>query len=548
MKMRYVLLMLIFVCSFSSCYEDKGNYDYRAMNDIEITLPLPDDNNEFVLGDVLNIQPKLVFSQGVDSKSLLYTWTFNGTEISTEPTLKWTIDMEGQYKDLRLAIKDEDTGVTYYGSTMISVTSVYVSDGWVVLSEKDGNTMLSYMRSTKKEIEEDGKPKNVYDCAVTKDVYTLSNGGAALGNKPVSINQHFVTQWGGQDETSWLWLVQKGGQGCVDISGSTYQTEGRLADMFINGGYPEGFEPQQVYDLYLLSMAVGIDGRIYTRVKESYELFNTSQFLNEPVLSYDGKPIDGSMIVMEPGFMDQSGVLLYDKNSKRYLQVCDYESSYPVAVYSGKVNAPIVQNEEIYEAHPSWARVDDMTGYKVHHVGVYAYQKYGSNTNGGYRAVIEKEETGEFYIQDFRISSYGKSATVVSQNEISELKGIIGEGAKNIYALCYYQEEGKPYLIISRDNVIYLYKFDGDPGRRLIKLHTFTHNVTSIATGGGSYEQYAGVGTENGEFYVFNLYKDVIEEVIKKGDSEKKIAFHEKDLGNIVQVIYKLKTVRGGAW
>lgn len=548
MKMRYVLLMLIFVCSFFSCYEDKGNYDYRAMNDIEITLPLPEGNNKFVLGDVLYIQPKLVFSQGVDSKSLLYSWTFNGTEISTEPALKWTIDMEGQYKDLRLAIKDEDTGVTYYGSTMISVTSVYVSDGWVVLSEKDGNTMLSYMRSTKKEIEEDGKPKNVYDCAVTKDVYTLSNGGATLGNRPVSINQHFVTQWGGQDETSWLWLVQKGGQGCVDISGSTYQTEGRLADMFINGGYPEGFEPQQVYDLYLLSMAVGTDGRIYTRVKESYELFNTSQFLNELVLSYDGKPIDGSMIVMEPGFMDQYGVLLYDKNSKRYLQVCDYDSSYPSAVYSGRVNAPIVQNEEIYEAHPSWARVDDMTGYKVHHVGVYAYQKYGSNTNGGYRAIIEKEATGAFYIQDFRISSYGKSATVVSQNEISELEGLIGEGAKNIYALCYYQEEGKPYLIISRDNVIYLYKFDGDPGRRLIKLHTFTHNVTSIATGGGSYEQYAGVGTENGEFYVFNLYKDVIEEVIKKGDSEKKIAFQEKDLGNIVQVIYKLKTVRGGAW
>lgn len=548
MKMRYVLLMLIFVCSFFSCYEDKGNYDYRAMNDIEITLPLPEGNNKFVLGDVLYIQPKLVFSQGVDSKSLLYSWTFNGTEISTEPALKWTIDMEGQYKDLRLAIKDEDTGVTYYGSTMISVTSVYVSDGWVVLSEKDGNTMLSYMRSTKKEIEEDGKPKNVYDCAVTKDVYTLSNGGATLGNRPVSINQHFVTQWGGQDETSWLWLVQKGGQGCVDISGSTYQTEGRLADMFINGGYPEGFEPQQVYDLYLLSMAVGTDGRIYTRVKESYELFNTSQFLNELVLSYDGKPIDGSMIVMEPGFMDQYGVLLYDKNSKRYLQVCDYDSSYPSAVYSGRVNAPIVQNEEIYEAHPSWARVDDMTGYKVHHVGVYAYQEDGSNTNGGYRAIIEKEETGDFYIQDFRISSYGKSATVISQNEISELKGIIGEGAKNIYALCYYQEEGKPYLIISRDNVIYLYKFDGDPGRRLIKLHTFTHNVTSIATGGGSYEQYAGVGTENGEFYVFNLYKDVIEEVIKKGDSEKKIAFQEKDLGNIVQVIYKLKTVRGGAW
>ena len=189
-----------------------------------------------------------------------------------------------------------------------------------------------------------------------------------------------------------------------------------------------------------------------------------------------------------------------------------------------------------------------MAGYKVHHVGVYAYQEYGSNVDGGYRAVIEKEGTGELYIQDFRISNYGKAATVVSQNEVSELKGIIGNGAKNLYSLCFYQEEGKPYLLISRDNVLYLYKFDGDMGKRLIKLHTFTHNITTIATGGGSYEQYAGVGTEDGEFYVLNLYKDVIEEVIKTGDSEKKIAFKERDFGNIVQVIYKLKTVRGGSW
>ncbi len=548
MKMKYILAILVFVVGLlSSCYEDKGNYDYQIMNDITITLPLPDGNDVFVLGDEINIQPELTFSQGVESESLTYSWTFDGTEISTEPVLKWIVDKEGQYKDLRLAIKDQDTGITYYGTTMISITSVYVNDGWVVLSEKDGKTMLSYLRSTTKEVEEDGNKKNVYDCAVTKDVYALSNGGEMLGSTPVSINQHFVTQWGGQDETSWLWLVQKGGQGCVDISGSTYHTEGRLADMFINGGYPEGFEPQQVYDLYLLSMAVGTDGRIYTRVKESYELFNTSQFLNDQVLSYNGNPIDGTMIVFEPSFMDQYGVLLYDKNSKRYLQVCDYDS-YTGAVYSGRVTAPVVQNEEIYEAHPNWARIDDMAGYKVHHVGVYAYQEYGSNVDGGYKAVIEKESTGELYIQDFRISNYGKAATVVSQNEVSELKGIIGNGAKNLYSLCFYQEEGKPYLLISRDNVLYLYKFDGDMGKRLIKLHTFTHNITTITTGGGSYEQYAGVGTEDGEFYVLNLYKDVIEEVIKTGDSEKKIAFKERDFGNIVQVIYKLKTVRGGSW
>lgn len=547
MKIKYILRLLVFAGLLSSCYEDKGNYDYQAMNDITISLPLPDGNTEYVLGDILNIQPELVFAQGIKSESLTYSWTFNGTEISTESVLKWTVDKEAQYKDLRLAITDQDTGITYYGSAMISVTSVYVNDGWIVLSEKDGKTMLSYLRSTRKEVEEDGKTTTVYDCAVTKDVYALSNGGEILGSGPVSINQHFVSQWDSQDKTSWLWLVQKGGQGCVDISGSTYKIAGSLEDMFLDGGYPEGFEPQQVYDLFLLSLAVGTDGRIYTRVKDTELLFNTSQFLNEPVLSYNGKPIDGTMIVNEPSFVDQGGVLLYDKNSKRYLHVCDY-ASYTGAVYSGKVVAPVIQNEEIYEEHPTWARVDDMTGYKIHYLGVYAYQEYGSNTDGGYRAVIEKEGTGDFYIQDFRISNYGKSATIVSHNKISEFKGLIGGGAKNVYSLCFYQEEGKPYLVFSRDNILYLYKFDGDPGNRLIPLHTFPQNITSIATGGGSYEQYAGVGTEDGEFYVFNLYQDVIEEVIKTGDSEKKIVFHEKDFGKVVQVIYKLKTARGGSW
>ena len=44
------------------------------------------------------------------------------------------------------------------------------------------------------------------------------------------------------------------------------------------------------------------------------------------------------------------------------------------------------------------ARIDDMAGYKVHHVGVYAYQEYGSNVDGGYRAVIEKKKAQENYI------------------------------------------------------------------------------------------------------------------------------------------------------
>lgn len=65
MKIKYILAILVFIVgALSSCYEDKGNYDYQVMNDITITLPLPEGNNVFVLGEVINIQPELVFSAG----------------------------------------------------------------------------------------------------------------------------------------------------------------------------------------------------------------------------------------------------------------------------------------------------------------------------------------------------------------------------------------------------------------------------------------------------------------------------------------------------
>ena len=58
------------------------------------------------------------------------------------------------------------------------------------------------------------------------------------------------------------------------------------------------------------------------------------------------------------------------------------------------------------------------------------------------------------------------------------------------------------------------------------------------------YEGYAGVGLENGDFYVLDLSKAVLEEVIKNGDSDKKVLFKQENLGKIVQVLFKRKATR----
>lgn len=544
MKRIYIFIIAFYACLLSSCYDDKGNYDYRQMNDIEIKIPL--ETNEYSMGDILKIEPELSFSLNSNSDNLAYSWSLNRREISTDRNLNWIVDEEGKLMDLRLTVTNVDTGVSYFGSGSITVTSPYVKNGWVILSEKDGISMLTYLKPTTKKVEgKDGKEEEVYDCIVTKDVYGISNGGASLSGKPISISQHFVSFWPEdkpEDVTSWLWLVQQGGQGNVDISGSTYQMEGTLPTMFINGGYPSNFEPKRVYDMLYLTMAIGTNGLVYTRVKDSYKLFNNSYFLDEMPLSYDQQPVDGTMLVRAPRFCEQGGTLLYDKNSQRYFHLCDYSTEVysPSGNYikksSGRLIIPTVTNKSIYDSNPDWGRLDDMSGYNVLYLDTY---KDDSWSGLNYKSLIEKN--GRIYFQDFTVSSYwgGNSidAEFGSQTEVTaELSSIINTDSK--YAL-FYSPADRPYLLITRGNTLYFYYFKGSAGNRVYKYHEFDAPITSIDVDNTYNYGRAGIGLENGEFYVLDFSDTVIGEIMNTGDSKDKVSFKLDGLGRIVESIFK---------
>ena len=250
MKIK-ILLTVMSLLAITSCYEDKGNYDYREMNDIEISVET--ESSFYALGDKVISKPELVFTLGKENSDLSYEWTFDGHVIGDTKDLEWIADTIASTKELRLAVLDNNTGVTYFGSTYISVSSAYASNGWVVLSEKEGNSTLSFLR----EQTEEGILKPV----VTRDIYSMING-VPMGTQPVSMYPHWTERWDGEDKTSWLWVAQKGGQGAVDISGSSYKQEGILSQMFLSKSYPEGFVPVGVIDMQFLTMAIGEDGNI----------------------------------------------------------------------------------------------------------------------------------------------------------------------------------------------------------------------------------------------------------------------------------------------
>lgn len=253
----------------------------------------------------------------------------------------------------------------------------------------------------------------------------------------------------------------KGGQGAVDVSGSSYQREGVLSQMFLEG-YPQDLVPEAVIDLQCLTMAVGEDGTIYTRVKESNLLFNTSRFINTPLTSdAEGKvKVDGRMIAYAP-FSGHGGLLLYDKNSSQYLHVTDKLSSNGT-FNSGKILTLNV-DETTYTNHPTYARLDNMKDYTVHYVGACESDSYDYGKMM-YFAVIEHKQSHKFYIQKFAVRDFSGSTTVtslattyVSQVEApAELGQIIDGTSKNSFSLFRYQDtwqylllvKGMPYICI----------------------------------------------------------------------------------------------------
>ncbi|MFT0320490.1 hypothetical protein ACMSEZ_13860 [Bacteroides thetaiotaomicron] len=56
MKIKYII-GLVLPLLITSCYEDKGNYDYSLLNDIDIVVQ-PEEKS-YVLGDIVKVTPQM---------------------------------------------------------------------------------------------------------------------------------------------------------------------------------------------------------------------------------------------------------------------------------------------------------------------------------------------------------------------------------------------------------------------------------------------------------------------------------------------------------
>ena len=155
MKTKIYFLLLI-AWSIWSCYEDKGNYDYREVNEVAFTFSPAsnsgDNTNTYVYRqpslDTLSVTYRPVISQTLkeNAANLAYRWIVVGekdyrdTVESLELTLKFFPKVKTEYKVL-FRLTDLDDNVSYH--TMLTMkTQLPFMRSYLVLHGKPGDRQI----------------------------------------------------------------------------------------------------------------------------------------------------------------------------------------------------------------------------------------------------------------------------------------------------------------------------------------------------------------------------------------------------------------------
>lgn len=534
MMKRFVIIALVLIVGLSSCYRDKGNYSYENINRIE---EINFDNRTSLtvaIGDTIQITPHFKFERDSVEENLTYEWGFLGQVLSTERNLFYIADMIG--KDyLTLKVTDARVGVDYLKQETIEIKSEFKVEGWVVLSD-NGGAMLSYFRNTTKVVEEivDGKKeeKNVYDCKDYIDVYRTINH-EILGGTPIKLLEHFATS-DYVNKYGNFWIIQEGGIGTVDVGVSTFAKETTLAEQFVDGVYPEGFQPVLMAGTRWLTLAVGKDGKTYSRKKADDALYHSGLFISTPLTfqNKDGKTVelDGRKTIIAP-VVDLCALVVCDQTNKCFVAINDSGEK-----KAGEVGLVRV-DEKMYSTYPNFARLDDLSGYEI----VYS----GSSVNDAYYGeqqcytILKNEETGEYYSHAFWVgyqwdNRLPKLTRIDGQKKIDF--GVLDVNEKTVFN----NSRRTNYLWISKGSELWFY--DRETGR-LDKFYTsFTADIVAIDSErymGG----YLGIGLANGEFHVLSSSKkDIGDEAYAPERDKDKLLYSTpkgKNLGKIVDIRYK---------
>lgn len=287
-KLIIYSLLLFIVTGFYSCLDDKNNFDYKQVNELDgEILNIDIAGYEVNVGEELTISPTFKFTIDKENPDVSYEWYLDGKKLDvTTPSYTFSSDKYGIY-ELTYAVVDNKTGVKFSLSTKITVTSAYLK-GWAILSDMNGRSALSFIKVKmvkKLYYDSDGreayKDSIVYE-EVEKDIIP------DLGTEPLRLLES-TGYWdlayqdlNSGEEVLYDELVVMQGSKWVELNGNSLMKSVYTEEEF-NGDIPDDFSPVDAVMTYSSKFLFNQNGYIYYNQRAVANDFHAGFYLSDPI-------------------------------------------------------------------------------------------------------------------------------------------------------------------------------------------------------------------------------------------------------------------------
>lgn len=538
MKIIYITFLFLVTFNFICCYDDKGNYEYKQINDIEISFP--DYNFEQVIGETFKLYPKFTYKyKDTANLNLSYKWAIGERVIGENRQLVWQVDTNEQV-EIALYVTNIDDNMVYMGSTIVRPTSIYTwYNSYLVLSEKNGKSILSFVRYDEKE---NASGETIYDefdrpvlvNQVYEDIYYNENKDE-LGSKPLFIQEHIAKIFPSEGHVI---VFQEGGQGSVDLDGTSMKKDILLVESFSKGSYPADFHPTNAEMMTYTHLIENHDGKIYSKIKESYKLFQSGYYIHTPLM-FENKEIRAhiinSVLANDKPYTLLHSIGTTENPENRLLLVHDLQFT------DVNVSGKVVALPEPTKGWPENFRpLTDLGNCQVINISQYntgntkkpGYTMFLKNSDGSYQYQafeLEREYSGEKL-------SYPKKTIAGKEQEMLISFPITSPIPLEECVFCNIASRQNEYIFIAYGKDIYFLDRTS-PENGIRHYYTCKANVVDM-DGRKYYGEQLFVGLDNGGVLLLN--SNNAKNITTNAEKFRWESGPEVDLGKIVDVTLKV--------
>jgi len=519
MKIRILFVAMLSALILPSCFSDKGNYDYSKDRGVYGQMGSP----TVFIGEEINLEPIMHYGDLKDTTKVSFKWFIGDSLlVSTDRVILFKGVKSGSVSSY-LYVTDDETGIITPTYFIINVVSPYAK-GWTLLCNQNGKSEIAHVSQISSQDEEG---EEIIEYKLFTDIYKAQNNDEELGSEPIKLVEHYQEKTKSFNENELL-VIQRGGQGCVELDGTNLQKVIRIEQEFVNETLPANFTPNDIIYLSYINFVWNSDGNLYSRLIENLTAgFHLSAFSNIPVYIKNGLRVDN---ILYSAYFSTDFVLLFDGLNKRLL---------PYGSYGATTTGDIGELIFTGTYPPNYIPLNNFGDIKL----IYgsSFNDYNSvyGNEADFSMLLYDPATTKYYWQTFHIL-YKKpifTVTLPVHNAINEFPGtdLITSNSK------FWLLKTRAYLFFTsgvNNDKLYYY----DTNKNSIHLYNdFSgKEITSIHPNKGFTE--LGLGLKDGTFVLF----DITDEVFISG--QPKVIYSTEGLGEIVDVIYRYDNKATNHW